>query len=215
MSAQGPTRAVLGPEGFARVINVSRETLDRLGAYVALLARWNQRINLVGRSTMGDVWRRHILDSAQLFPHIPVGSRSLVDLGSGAGLPGLVLAIMGVPEVHLVESDQRKAAFLREAVRITGAPARIHAQRIEKLPRFRADVVTARALAAVPQLLEFAETFIDESTLCLFLRGASGEDELTERYKGWRMRVNQFPSVSDPSGSILRLDKFARDPGRD
>ena len=107
----------------------------------------------------------------QLFPHIPVGPRSLVDLGSGAGLPGLVLAIMGVPEVHLVESDPRKAAFLREAVRIPVLRPGSMPSASRSCPEFRADVVTARALAALPQLLEFAETFIDESTLCLFLQG--------------------------------------------
>jgi 16S rRNA (guanine527-N7)-methyltransferase len=210
----GAARVALGAAGFAKVTNVSRETLERLGAYVALLARWNQRINLVGRSTIGDVWRRHILDSAQLFPLIPAEARNLVDLGSGAGLPGLILAIMGVKQVHLVESDQRKAAFLREAVRITGTHALIHAQRIEKIPGFAADVVTARALAALPQLLELSTKFIGPMTTCVFLRGASGEEELTGRYNGWRMHVNQFPSVSDPTGSILRLDHFARDPGR-
>jgi len=213
MTARPPARVALGPEGFAKLIDVSRETLDRLTAYVALLVRWNQRINLVGRTTIGDVWRRHILDSAQLFRLIPPASHCLVDLGAGAGLPGLVLAVMGVPEVHLVESDQRKAAFLREAVRITGAGAIIHAQRIEKLPAFAADVVTARALAPLPQLLELSEKFITPRTTCLFLRGAGGEDDLTALAKAWTMRINHFPSVSDPTGNILRLDNFARDPG--
>ena len=213
MTARPSARVALGPEGFARLVDVSRETLEGLTAYVALLARWNQRINLVGRATMGDVWRRHILDSAQLFPLIPARARTLVDLGSGAGLPGLILAVMGVPEVHLVESDQRKAAFLREAVRVTGAGATIHAHRIEKLPAFAADVVTARALAPLPQLLELSRKFIGPLTTCVFLRGASGEDELTAPIKAWTMRINQFPSVSDPAGSILRLDNFAHDPG--
>ncbi len=142
-----PVRTPLGREGFARVFDVSRETLERLDAYVGLLAAWNRRINLVGASTLGDPWRRHILDSAQLLPHVPRQARVLVDLGSGAGLPGLILSILGVPEVHLVESDQRKAAFLFEAARITGAACKIHPVRAEKMPRLAADVVTARALA--------------------------------------------------------------------
>src|SRR6202044_3793088 len=131
----------------------SRETLDRFGTYVDLLGAWNRRINLVGRNTIGDVWRRHILDCAQLIRYVPPQARVLVDLGSGAGLPGLVLAILGVPEVHLVESDLRKAAFLREAARVTGATAQIHPQRAEKMPRLAADLITARAVASLPDLL--------------------------------------------------------------
>src|SRR5215470_7927174 len=104
MVSRGPvndraTRVALGREGFARLCPVSRETLDRLDAYVGLLRQWTQRINLVGRDTMGDPWRRHLLDSAQLLPHLPPSARVVVDLGSGAGLPGLILSILGAPEV--------------------------------------------------------------------------------------------------------------------
>src|SRR5918912_3476535 len=113
----------LTPEGFAELVPVSRETLDRLAAYLDLLRRWQRTINLVGAATLDDPWRRHLLDSAQLLRFLPEGVRRLVDLGSGAGLPGLALAILGVPEVHLIESDRRKAAFLREAARATGAAA--------------------------------------------------------------------------------------------
>src|SRR6266446_2343020 len=115
-------REPLDPTGFTALTGVSRETLARLEAYAALLAQWNERINLVGRDTRRDIWRRHFLDSAQLLPHVPAGTRSLADLGSGAGFPGLVLAILGVCGVELVESDARKCAFLREAARIAGAP---------------------------------------------------------------------------------------------
>lgn len=205
-----PTRVHLGPQGFARLFSVSRETFDRLALYVDLLERWNQRINLVGRDTMGDVWRRHILDSAQLFPLIPPRARVLVDLGSGAGLPGLILAILGVPEVHLVESDQRKAAFLREALRVTRTQAQLHVQRIEAVTPFPADVVTARALAPLADLLALAEPFLGRSTLCLFLKGKGAEDELTRAEEAWKMRVERVPSASDPSGTILRLESLAR-----
>jgi 16S rRNA (guanine527-N7)-methyltransferase len=135
------------PAEFAAETGVSRETLARLEAYAALLLAWNRRVNLVGRGTEEDLWRRHMLDSAQLHPLIPAGARTLVDLGSGAGFPGLVLAILGGPHVHLVESDQRKAVFLREAARVTGAAAMVHAIRIEAAPPLAADIVTARALA--------------------------------------------------------------------
>jgi 16S rRNA (guanine527-N7)-methyltransferase len=205
-----PTRLHLGVQGFARLFPVSRETLDRLTLYVDLLERWNARINLVGRDTMGDVWRRHILDSAQLFRLVPPRARVLVDLGSGAGLPGLILAILGVPEVHLVETDQRKAAFLREALRITGTAAQLHVRRIEALTPFPADIVTARALAPLADLLDFAEPFIGPSTVCLFLKGKAADDELTRAGQAWKMRVERVPSASDPSGTILRLENLAR-----
>src|SRR5215469_10920571 len=119
----------LTPERVGEQLNVSRETLARLETYVQLLMAWNRRINLVGPRTLRDVWRRHILDSGQLLALMPPKARVLVDLGSGAGLPGLILAILGVPEVHLLESDGRKCAFLREAARVTEATVTVHAQR--------------------------------------------------------------------------------------
>src|SRR5689334_6015701 len=136
----------LTAEAFAEQLHVSRETLDRLRIYVDLLTRWNARINLVGASSLVDVWRRHILDSAQLIRHIDPATRVMVDLGSGAGLPGLILGILGVPEVNLIEADQRKAAFLREAARVTQVPVIVHASRVESVKVFTADIVTARAL---------------------------------------------------------------------
>lgn len=206
------SRTPLGIGGFAKLTNVSRETIDRLAKYVELLASWNRRINLVGRDTMGDVWRRHVLDSAQLFPLIPREARRLVDLGSGAGFPGLVLAIMGVPDVHLIESDGRKAVFLREAVRITGAPATVHARRIDRVPPFIADVVTARALAPLPELLAISERFLGPRTIYLFLKGRMVDEELTEAAKAWHIRMDRQPSLTDPSGCVLRLEAIARDP---
>jgi len=137
----------LGPEGFAAQTGVSRETVARLEGYAELLKRWSGRINLVSRNTLGDLWRRHFLDSAQLLPLIPQKARSLVDLGSGAGFPGLVLAILGVSGVELIESDKRKGVFLREAARLTNTPVKITDSRIEMAKPHAADVVTARACA--------------------------------------------------------------------
>ncbi len=205
-----PTRLPLGAVGFARVTGVSRETLARLSSYVDLLEQWNRRINLVGRNTMGDLWRRHILDAAQLWPSLPPRTRSLVDLGSGAGIPGLVLAAMGVPEVHLVESDQRKAAFLREAIRVMDVPVVVHPERIENLPRFEADVVTARALAELGTLLDLAEKFLAKRTVCLFLKGQSGPQELARAKESWAMTAEEIQSRSDPNGVILKLTLLRR-----
>jgi 16S rRNA (guanine527-N7)-methyltransferase len=200
----------LGAEGFAARVIVSRETLARLHAYVDLLTAWTPRINLVGPRTLEDVWRRHILDSAQLRPLIPRSARVLVDLGSGAGLPGLILAILGVPEVHLVEADTRKCAFLREAARVTEATVTVHAQRLEKIAGFAADVITARALAPLALLLDHAERFIVPHSLLLFLKGSGAPEELTQARKGWRMREMLHSSVSDPSGIVLQLDEVSR-----
>jgi len=199
-------RPSLGIDGFAKLTSVSRETLDRLEIYVNLLTAWNRRINLVGPATIGDVWRRHILDSAQLFPLIPSKARSLIDLGSGAGLPGLVLAIMGVPEVHLIESDTRKVVFLREALRVTRTAATIHAARIERVTPFKSDVITARGLASLAELLRISAAFRGPRTISLFLKGRKVEEELTDTVKLWNMRFDRQPSLTDESGSILRLE---------
>ena len=204
-----PTRTALGRDGFQRLVPVSRETLAKLEAYVGLLKAWNRRINLVGATTLGDPWRRHVLDSAQLLPHVPEKARVLVDLGSGAGLPGLILSLLGVPEVHLVESDQKKAVFLREAVRVTGAAATIHAARAEKL-HLAADVVTARAVAPLPELLELAAPFLGPHGVCLFLKGRTARDELTLAEKSWKMRPRLLPSTTDPGGMLLILEAIAR-----
>lgn len=200
----------LTPEGFRQRTNVSRETLDRLRRYAELLLKWQNRINLVGRSTLADLWRRHMLDSAQLRPLLPPDVRVLVDLGSGAGFPGLVLAILGVPEVHLIESDARKAAFLREVSRETAAGATVHAVRIESAPPLTADAVTARALAPLAALLDHAGRFATERTVLLFPKGRDAVKELTGMPKATKMQVDSVPSITDDSGAILRITGLTR-----
>jgi len=195
---------------FAALVDVSRETLERLAAYVALLTKWNAKINLVGPATLPDVWRRHILDSAQIHEQV-AGVGVLVDLGSGAGLPGLILAILGGPAVHLIEADARKCAFLHEAARVTGTAVTIHNKRIEAAPSIEADIVTARALAPLAQLLDHAVRFLKPAGKCVFLKGARRADELTEARKTWHMSVTERPSRSDPSGVILEVESPARE----
>ncbi|MEZ5932937.1 MAG: 16S rRNA (guanine(527)-N(7))-methyltransferase RsmG [Alphaproteobacteria bacterium] len=197
---------------FADLANVSRETLERLTAYLDLIKRWQPAINLVGPATLADAWRRHILDSAQLLPHLPDDLVALYDLGSGAGLPGMVLAIMGQGKIHLVESDQRKAQFLKEVARILDIDIKIHVQRIETLPPLCATVVTARALAPLPRLLDLAAPLLQPGGHCLFLKGQTLPDELTEARKCWRMQSHSFPSLSEPSASILKLWDIERAP---
>jgi 16S rRNA (guanine527-N7)-methyltransferase len=200
------------PDEFRRETSVSRETLARLERYGALLAEWNRAINLVGRGSLDDLWRRHMLDSAQLMPLLPpapAGRRRLVvDLGSGAGFPGLVLSILGAGAVHLVEADRRKAAFLREAARRTGSDAQVHDRRIEALEPLPADLVTARACAPLTKLLAYAAPFLaagGAASRGLFLKGRRVDEELTEAAKAWNMAVQSFQSRSDSGGTILRI----------
>lgn len=206
--------ATYGPVEFAAETGVSRETIQRLTAYADLLVKWQQRINLVSAATLEDLWRRHMLDSAQLLPLLPTGRRSVADLGSGAGFPGLVLAILGVPEMHLIESDQRKCIFLTEAARVAGLKGGtdviIHNRRIEAISGLEVGAVTARACAPLDQLLSYAQKFLWHGGKALFLKGAAVEEELTAAHKNWTMEVERFPSASDPTGCILRIGQVRR-----
>jgi len=195
-----------GPEGFAARTNVSRETLARLKGYAGLLTDWNVRHNLVAKSTLTDLWHRHFLDSAQLLPLIPENARTLADLGSGAGFPGLVLAALrpGL-EVTLHEATTKKCAFLRAAADRMGVSVEIHNARLEGLARQPFDVVTARALAPLPLLLGYAHRFTGPNTVCLFLKGQNVGPELTEASKYWSMKASQVQSQTDPSAAIVTV----------
>ncbi|GAB4533104.1 MAG: 16S rRNA (guanine(527)-N(7))-methyltransferase RsmG [Parvularculaceae bacterium] len=198
---------------FAAAFPVSHETKVLLEKYDALLLKWAAKINLVARSTLEDRWRRHFLDSAQIIEFLSENTQILVDLGSGAGFPGLVLAILGAERglhVHLIESDRKKCAFLQTVVRETGAPATIHAARAESLDPIRADVVTARALAPLKNLLELTAPFAAETTRCLFLKGRDVDVELTEAAKCWNIDAIRRPSRTDPAATILEVRSFAR-----
>jgi len=184
--------------------------MERLRVYAELLAKWQAKINLIGPDTLPDLWSRHFLDSAQLFPLIPPVARRLVDIGSGAGFPGLVLAVMGAPDVHLIESDQRKCAFLREAARVTGTKVTILPRRIEQVEPLNADVVTARALAPLGKLLDWAMPHLAPGGECLFLKGKGAEDELTATAKEWNIALDRVASWTDPGGLVLHLREVSR-----
>jgi 16S rRNA (guanine527-N7)-methyltransferase len=200
----------LDPQGFAALSGVSRETLTRLESYAALLVRWSARINLVGAATLDDLWRRHFLDSIQLLAHVPQQARSLTDLGSGAGFPGLVLAISGVAGVELIEADARKCAFLREAARLAAAPVVIRNARIEAVPPHHVDVVTARGCAPLDRLLGLAQPFIGPDTVCLFPKGEQAMQELTAAQLDWTMSPTCHDSCTDRRGVILCLRQVGR-----
>ncbi len=192
------------PTEFQALTRVSRETIERLKCYAALICQWQARVNLVGQTTLFDLWQRHFWDSAQLLQLLPDNSKMIVDIGSGAGLPGLVLAILRGGDVHLVESNVRKGIFLHEAARITGTSVTIHTARAERLAHLSADVVTARAVAPLEKLLPLAAPFLSRPhAVAFFLKGRKIEKELMAVRKIWRMAVTQRPSLSDPSGIIL------------
>ncbi|HKY19417.1 MAG TPA: 16S rRNA (guanine(527)-N(7))-methyltransferase RsmG [Rhizomicrobium sp.] len=195
-----------GPEEFAAKAGVSRETLSRLKAYADLLTDWNARHNLVAKSTLPDLWHRHIWDSAQLVSLVPAQARTLADLGSGAGFPGLVLAaLLPSVSVTLHEATTKKCAFLQAAAARMGLAVTVRNARIEDLPPYPFDVVTARALAPLPRLLEYAHRFTNPNSVCIFLKGQNVGPELTEAHKCWNMKVSQVPSQTDPSGAIVTV----------
>ncbi len=196
-------------EYFSQQLDVSRETLARLQIYADLLLEWNALHNLVARSTLPDLWHRHFLDSAQLETLIPAQARTLADLGSGAGFPGLVLAAMR-PElaVTLHESTGKKCDFLRVAAEGMGLTVTVENARIEALPPKAFDVVTARALAPLPQLLSYALPLTGPNSVCLFLKGQNVGSELTEAHKSWKIETSQVPSKTDASGAILVVRKL-------
>jgi 16S rRNA (guanine527-N7)-methyltransferase len=183
--------------------------MARLERFTALLQRWNSRINLVAPRDLPNLWTRHIEDSLQLAPLIPPEAR-VTDLGSGAGFPGLILAIATNSPVTLIESDTRKASFLREAARETGAHATIVNTRIEAAIVPQAPVITARALAPLPQLLDLAVPHLQPEGFCLFLKGRKADDELTDAAAKWHMTIARTPSRTDPDGVILALSHIRR-----
>ena len=205
--------SIMKPEECAALIGVSRETLARLKQWLDLLNLWQQRINLVAGSTLRDPWRRHVLDGGQLLRHA-ADAKTWADLGTGAGVPGMILAIMGVPEMHLVECDQRKAAFLCEAARVTRTQVTIHAERIEHVRLPAVNVITARALAPLDNLLAMAAPHMNGDTVGLFAKGQAAQAELTAASARWHMHTDVLPSLSDPGGNILRISEVVRVDGR-
>jgi 16S rRNA (guanine527-N7)-methyltransferase len=194
-------------------VSVSRETLGRLDRFVATLLAWQRRINLIAPASVGEIWTRHVADSLQLLPLAPA-ARVWLDLGSGGGFPGLALAcaLADTPaaRVHLIEGNGKKAAFLREAVRITGAPAIVHQARIEQVGGKLGEpieVVTARALAPLDELLALAEPWLKKGAQALFPKGQDVGAELTEASKYWTIEAVLVTSKTDPQARIVKVDR--------
>ena len=202
------------PEEFASAADVSRETLHRLLVMDGFLIDWSERHNLIARSTMKTRWHRHYLDSAQIVPLLPTGTKSIVDLGAGAGFPGLVLAAMlAKKDVHvlLIESVGKKAAFLNAAIAAMGLEnAKVLHGRIEETTLAKPpDIIVARALAPLNKLLGYAQKIAGPTTRLLLLKGQDVEGELTEAAKSWHMEVKRHPSRTDPGGVILEIGNLA------
>lgn len=222
MKQSTPDPASQMPQDVARTLGLDggdgAACREKLEIYVAALVKWQRRINLIGPATVADLWHRHILDCGQLANRMPPGALRVCDLGSGAGLPGLVLVAMGIGAgqggcLDLVESDGRKAAFLREANRLMGTHARIENRRIEEMAEtgaFSYDIITARALAPLPKLLEMSNNQLKTGGKLLFLKGKGADAELTESEKAWKMRVTKMPSASDSEGVILLIEDLKK-----
>lgn len=200
-------------EDFAAAFAVSRETKERLAAFDASFLDWSSRHNLVARSTIDDRWERHYADSAQLFEHLAGCDGSLVDIGSGAGFPGLILAAMGRGDglkVSLVESVGKKAAFLNAAAKAMDLDnVTVIPQRVESITISPPDFISARALASLDKLCRYAHEIAGKNTICIFPKGQDVGSELTEAAKCWHMDVKKTPSMTNPESSILLISNLA------
>ncbi|MDU8910908.1 16S rRNA (guanine(527)-N(7))-methyltransferase RsmG [Aestuariicoccus sp. MJ-SS9] len=193
---------------------VSRETIERLEHHVVLLKKWSPKINLVAPGTLADAWQRHVLDSAQLFRLIPEGARSYLDVGSGAGFPGLVVAALAkelLPklEITLVESDQRKCAFLRSVSRETDLGVTVLSKRIEKLAPVQSDVISARAVADLTSLLDITDLHLKPDGLALFSKGESWQNEVLAAQAKWRFRYEAHASITKKNAVILAIHELS------
>jgi 16S rRNA (guanine527-N7)-methyltransferase len=204
-----PLPPIKGPDDFVRAFDVSRETIDQLKIYASLLGQWQPRINLVANATLADVWHRHLADSAQIVRLAP-SAKSWLDLGSGAGFPGLVVAIMMKPvgtRVALVESDKRKCAFLAEVARQTGVAVEIRPARIEQTATQgmlgQVDVVSARALAPLARLIPLSLPFFRDDTVGIFPKGRGAESEVAEALAAWTFDVEMVPSLTDEEAQVV------------
>jgi len=203
----------LTPEDVGDLLNVSRETLNRLRSYVDLLTHWQKSINLVSKASLTDVWRRHILDCGQLFAHLDEPEQQIMDIGSGAGLPGLVLAIMGAGSAEkpliCVESDERKCAFLAVASRECDVPLKVINARLETLAPMQPKYITARALAPLGKLLDLSRNQHHARLECVFLKGERYQEELTLLGNSTTIIIDIINSLSSPDSAILKVSGFS------
>lgn len=203
-----------GPSDVGRLIGTPIEVTQSIQDYLSFLADWNTRLNLIGPAEHRHMWRRHVLDCLQLINDLRPQDRSLVDIGSGAGLPGVILALAAPSSLHvsLVEKSPKKSEFLEAVIRHLGLNARVLNHRLEDVRIPSVDVVTARALAPLPKLFGYAEPLIHPNSLCLFLKGREAENELTKARESWTFQLSARPSLSSSEGQVLAISSLARRP---
>lgn len=190
--------------------HVSHETLEKLILYHDTLIKWESKINLIGPGTSHDIWNRHILDSIQLLKYIPDISACIADIGSGSGFPGMVLAIAGAKNIHLIESDGKKISFLQEISRLTRTLVHIHHSRIEDVLLPNIDIFVSRACSDLSVLLRYITNFVSHETICLFHKGKNYSKEIEDAKKDWSFDTEVFSSITDSHGVILKLSHIGR-----
>ncbi len=191
-------------------IPVSRGTFELLSIYYELLLKWQKKINLIGPDTIPDIWNRHFLDSLQLVKYIDDKKKVIADLGSGAGFPGMVLAICGYENIHLIESDSRKIAFLREVSRVTNTKISIHNKRIEDFKIDRIDIFVSRALAPLDKLFHLISKSVSHETICFFHKGKNYSNENQDALLNWRYDIDVNPSIVDSQSVILKISNIRK-----
>ncbi|KPD14376.1 16S rRNA (guanine(527)-N(7))-methyltransferase RsmG [Phaeobacter sp. 11ANDIMAR09] len=201
--------------GLLDQMNVSRETISRLERFEEILLKWNPKINLVSKASLENLWHRHIVDSVQVFTSVKDPGDSWVDIGSGGGFPGIVVAIMAAEyfpktKVTLIESDQRKSAFLRTAARECGVPVTVLSQRIEQATPQNAHILSARALAELDTLLEFSEQHLAKDGLAVFPKGANWKKEVDKAAERWSFDVEPITSLTETEAVILKIKGVVR-----
>ena len=201
-------------EKFSSHVFVSRETYKKFCVFQEILFKWQKSINLISKNTIKNTWERHFLDSAQLYKFVTGIEGNIIDFGSGAGFPGLVLAIMGKKNIHLVESDHKKCVFLKEIAMLTETDITIHNCRIEDLSFINVDLITCRALASLSKLIDYVDIFTKKSLVekpkppkLLFLKGKSYYSEVMELSKNKIISFEEYPSITDKDGRILYINK--------
>ena len=202
-------------KNFCDTYNVSRETFDKLKHYQSMLIEWQSKFNLVSSSTLDDAWNRHFLDSVQLFQYIPNQAKVLYDFGSGAGFPGMVLAIMAnekMPDlqVSLIESTTKKTLYLNAVKSKTNTNVTILNDRIENLQLPKADVITSRAMASLTELLGYAYKFCKKESVCIFPKGKKYAEELSEAHKRWKFKCRIVASTQSDEGKILIINNLSK-----
>jgi len=191
------------------IFPVSHETFERLIIYKNLVLKWQKSVNLISLNTIPEIWSRHFLDSVQIAPLLGNNNSTVIDLGSGAGFPGMLMAIVGWNNVHLVESDKKKCIFLNEVSRETNTPIIIHNDRVENLS-FRSDIILSRACASVSQLLDWSEKIVSHETKCFFHKGKNHSIECEMAKKDWMFEVKFHPSITEKDAAILELSDVYR-----